>query len=377
MITREALADLLGFNSEPYLTTTLYLRIDNSAAPNFVIEAKDLIKQRKKELESQTLQADHVESVQSDLTKILDFVTLGFSREGVRTLVISSCSAKKWWKEMNLTIPLRSRLVVNSRPYFRPMLMALENHHRYLILLIERSRARFYELFAGRMQNRGELLEEVPNKVRAGGYGGYEERRIERHIQDHVKHHMKRVADRAFELFRATGCEYLILAGNEVNTEEFRNFLPTVLQERQIAAVSEEGRSSESDLLRKALQMEEQFMKKEQRALQERFYDQVDSGGLGIVGLDSIVRGIQLGQVNMLLVQEGFTASGYRCPECMGLQIEGPQCGYCGAVAHRVSDLVEELMEEALQQGCQVKSMTLPDSRLKTAGIGAMLRFKV
>lgn len=377
MITREILSDLIGFSPEPYLTTTLYLRIEGSIKPNYVIELKELIKQRKKEVESQPVSPESRKSALSDLRKIQDFVTLKFTREGIQTLVIASCSAKKWWRVLSLNLPLKSRLIISSRPHYTPMALAMEEHSRFLVVLIERSRARLFEVFAGEIVEHTSILDEVPGKVKMGGFGGYEERRIERHIGDHVRRHYRHVGEAAYHLFKEHSCEYILLAGSEPNTGEFRHYLHSTLQDRIAASLHDEIHTLQAVVLEKTMDVEKALRQREETKLLDQFFNQVNSGGLGILGLDSTMRALQNGQVNYLLVQDGFREAGFRCAQCGGLLTTGGACTYCDGPTHPVGDLVEETVEEALQQGCQVKHITIPDRRLTGAGrIGATLRFR-
>lgn len=377
MITRETLTDLMSFNPEHYLTTTLYLTIDGSPNPNYVIGVKDLIKKRQKELDEQPLSAEVRKSLHSDLRKIREYVNHKFERNGVRTLILVSCSAKKFWRVLTLHLPLQNQLMVGPQPYVRPLSLLLEEYRRFLAILIERSRARLFEVYAGEIREYEDVLDDVPGKVKMGGYGGYEERRIERHIEDHVRRHYKRVADLAFDLWKRHSHDCLVLFGSEQNTNEFHHYVHNTLHDRIAGTGIEEFTATPKTILDRVMKMERELKNREDRKLLDRLFNQVNSGGLGILGLDSTIRALQQGQVNFLVVQEGYEKNGYRCTECRSLSTQNGSCDYCGGVTKAVDDIVEEAVREAITQGCQVKFITLGESELIGAGkIGAMLRFK-
>lgn len=121
MISREVLSELIAFNPEQYLTTTLYLRIEKTPQPSHSIELKDLIKIRKKELETQKWSPEVKKSIEDDFKKIQDYVTLKFTRDGVNTLSIFSCCGLKLWKVITLHIAIPSQLVIQAQPYYRPL----------------------------------------------------------------------------------------------------------------------------------------------------------------------------------------------------------------------------------------------------------------
>ena len=110
MITRRDLSELMSFHPEPYLTSSLYLEIDGSPQENYPIVLKDLIKQARQDLEKQQLTAELRKSIEDDFKRFSDFVSLQFNRHGVRSLIIFSCSARKWWRVFTLALPIRSRL---------------------------------------------------------------------------------------------------------------------------------------------------------------------------------------------------------------------------------------------------------------------------
>jgi peptide chain release factor subunit 1 len=377
MITRETLSDLMSFDPEHYLTTTLYLAIDGVPVPNYSIEVKDLIKQRQKEINEQQLSPDVRKSLNADLRKIRNYVQLKFERNGVRTLILFSCTAKKYWKVLTLQMSLQSQLCIGPRPYIRPLSILLDEYRRFLVILVERSKARLFEVYAGEIVEYSDVLDDVPRKVKMGGYGGYEERRIERHIEDHVRRHFKRVADVAFELSRRYSHDAVILLGSEQNTNEFRHYLHITLQDRVARTAVEEFNANLRDVLDRVMAMDRELKQTEDKLLVERLFNQVNSGGLGIVGLDSTIRALQQGQVNFLVVEEGYEKDGYRCVECKSLSTRNGACDYCGGTTQVIPDIIEEAVQECITQGCQVKYINVTGSELSAAGkIGAMLRFK-
>jgi peptide chain release factor subunit 1 len=377
MISRQDLSELIAFNPEQYLTTSLYLRIDNPPQFSYTIRLKDLIKSRRKELESQDLSPEVEKSIESDFKKIQEYVNLRFSRNGIQTLAIFSCSGRKFWQVVNMTVPIRDLLSIQPRPLYRPLALILDEYKRFLFILIERAKARLFEIYAGEILERTDILDDVPSKVREGGYGGYEERRIERHIEDHVRQHFKHVAEAAYDFSRKYSNDHLIIGGAEGNTREFRQYLHNSLVDQVITIVHENFNSPPAEILEKTKNIEKEIREQEEIQLMNQLFDQVNSGGLGIVGLDSILRALQVGQVNQLVVQEGFQKEGFRCAKCLSLHLQNGACVYCGEETNVVSDVVEEAIQEAIQQGCQVRYISHPGSQLATAGnIGALLRFK-
>jgi peptide chain release factor subunit 1 len=132
-----------------------------------------------------------------------------------------------------------------------------------------------------------------------------------------------------------------------------------------------------TDVLQCVMKIEQQIKDKEDRRLLERLMNQVRSGGLGVVGLDSTIRALQHGQVNTLIVEEHFSKEGYRCGECENLAVHPGTCDYCSGALQASKDVVEQAVFYAQNSGCQVKHIAVTGTELSTAGkIGAILRFK-
>ncbi|PWT90560.1 MAG: hypothetical protein C5B54_06945 [Acidobacteria bacterium] len=378
MITNETLSDIREYSPQNFLITTLYLQIDGAPQQSHLIALKDLIKQRKGELDNQNLRPEIASSISDDFKRISDFINFEFSRQGTRTLAIFSCSAVKYWHILPLQLPLRNSLAVGNGPYLLPLNMVLEEYDRFLVILIERAKARLFEVFAGEIREHSSILDEVPRKVKVGGFGGAEERRIARHIEDLVRRHYKNVSDAAYELHKKYSFNYVILCGNDQNSKEFPHYLHNSLQEHVVTCAAEEFGASLKEIQERVLPAIREIKQKQEQKVLKRLFDQVNSGGLGIVGIDSTIRALQQGQVNSLVVREGYTKNGFRCENCRSLLTERGECDYCGGSTHPVMDLVDEAVQEALHQGCQVKWITSANMQLETAGkIGAILRFKI
>jgi len=377
MIKRETLTELMHFRPEHYLTTTLYLTIDGAQNPAYLIAIKDLVKQKQKNLETQNLSAEIRKSLEEDLRKISDYVRLKFQRDGARTLVIFSCSAAKFWSVVTLKISLQNQMMVAPAPYLRPLILVLDDDHRYLTILVERSKARIFEIYSGEIQEFTDIFDVIPARVRVGGFHGSDERKIERHIEDHVRRHFKHAADVAFELFKRNSPNHVVLFGTDQNTNEFRHYLHTTLQQRIAGTDVMEIAASAQEVLKRVTRIDEKIKLEEDQQLLRRLFGEVRSGGLGVVGLDSTIMALQQGQVNALIVEQGFVAKGYRCKECGSLSSHGGNCDYCGSATDALQDIVEEAVLDAMNQDCQVKYIGVTQTELSQAGrIGAILRFK-
>jgi peptide subunit release factor 1 (eRF1) len=95
------------------------------------------------------------------------------------------------------------------------------------------------------------------------------------------------------------------------------------------------------------------------------------------IGLDQTLAAVQSGRVRQLVYAEGWAASGSRCSNCSSLMpVAGQICGYCGATAHAVNDLLARAARRVVAMGGVVEQVRGDAAtRLQEAGgVGAFLR---
>ncbi len=379
MIGYKDIERLIGFNKgEEYMVTSYYLNIDGSKVTKkeYEIITKDMIKERREELDRRKLNKAQLSSVEEDFSKIYNFITYDFDRKGHRGLALYSCAGKKFWQVYPLPRSVKNRLVVDRNPYIHPLSILLEEYKRYCTIIIDREKARIFEVYLGDIEEHREVFDEVPAKVRMAGWYGLEEKRVALHIEDHIHRHFKHAADVLMNFFKKYKFDWLILGGNQTIFHQFEAFLPTYLKERIVGRFPVESHIATEEVLSKSLQIEQEAERKEEKKLVKKLLEEAKSGGLGVVGLEDTLKALQAGRGRMLLVSDGFSAKGYMCTGCGHLSTAVEVCSICGQSMLSVPDIVEEAIESAFQKGCKVEYV-FSDSDLKAHGnIGVLLRFK-
>ncbi len=82
-------------------------------------------------------------------------------------------------------------------------------------------------------------------------------------------------------------------------------------------------------------------------------------------------------RIDTLVIQEGFTAKGTRCPQCgwMGVSAGG-QCPADGTMTDVVDNIVEAAVGRAFGQDARVRYLPVDDEAIEMKGsIAALLRF--
>jgi peptide subunit release factor 1 (eRF1) len=123
-----------------------------------------------------------------------------------------------------------------------------------------------------------------------------------------------------------------------------------------------------------------EITERETAGLMDRLENEAGVQDMGITGLPGTLQVLEKGQVQALVVRDGFAAPGKQCTHCGHLTLhEDPNCPYCGGPLVVKEDIIEELADRAFEQGCAVYILDgAAGSRLAKLGdIGALLRFKL
>ena len=166
-------------------------------------------------LTHQELSAEEQNGWKSDLLKIEEYILQSFDRADKRSLVFFS-AGPNLWEVLAWEFPLPSRLVVLNHPYLGPLKKALVLHGRYMVLVVDREKARMFTVCLGKTEEKREImLDMVPQKVKAKKIDYGRDDKIPRHIEAHLHEHLKRVAKETHEFAKGKKISFLLLGGHK------------------------------------------------------------------------------------------------------------------------------------------------------------------
>jgi len=375
--------ELLAFRSARHLVTSLYLDVDVRRHPRaeYVTVFKDLAKRRAARPATASGPGDadreQARSVDGDLARIEEYLVRRFERGGARGLAVFSCSVEGFFRAFPLPAPPRDRLVIEPVPYGRPLQALLESRRRVAVALVDQRRGRLFESAFGRLRTLEEIEHDVPHRVRAGGYQGYDERRIDRHVVSLHHAHYRDVAERLFGHWRREKFDHVVLAGPKEDVAAFEGHLHPFLEERVAGRVAADVGATRPVLEAAVETVEREIVRRDHDARLAKLFEQALRGGLGVLGLSSTLAALSRAQVRSLFVLDGFEVPGATCLECRALGVEDQVCPRCEKAMTPVADVIDEAVEEALRQGATVHAVEASRDDLARAGsIGALLRFR-
>jgi peptide subunit release factor 1 (eRF1) len=375
MITLEQVRELARLRGEDFPVSTLFLSLDGGRDKRKAdILIKDLIKKQRAELEERGLSRVQRESVEQDFEAMLRFVH-HFDRHGARAVAVFSSSGAGLWRFHALAQPVRDRLIVDTRAHVRPLSRLLGQFRRSIVVRLARDHAVLDMVAVGEMRRLAELRGDVPHEVKAGGFAGSEERRLERHAEDRWRHFAKSVAERTAGLLREDPRLLLVVSGTAEAVAGLDACLPAAEAGRLIARLALGPESPAAEVLARVSAEVRRHELEHGSHIARVAIREAGAGGAAI-GLEPVLGAFARGQVSTLAVSPGLVRPGLACSTCHGLATAGPDCPQCGNGLLPIPDLVEELVDRALAQSVTVVEVEGEPQFETAGGIAALLRYR-
>ncbi|MBS3818165.1 hypothetical protein KGY73_01470 [bacterium] len=378
LLNRKQIENLSKFKDHHLLTTSFYLDTDKSrlSKKEINVSSKNLLRQAKSRLEHMDLNKEQRESLTKDLDKIKKFSSRSLPSYNFSGLAVFSCHHKNFWQELNLPEPPRNRTVFDQNPYLRPLSALIEEYKKICTLVFDRREAKWYKIFAGDITLLETMEEDVPSKVKEGGWEGYESKRIERHIATHLREYFKNIAKKTFRLFKKNSYEWLILGAQEEYSSEFDPLLHPYLKDRLQGWLHLKPNDSPNKVLQNSLELEKQLLKKEEKKLTHHFISELKRDELAVSGLKETLKSLNRGELQTLFVMRNYSSPGRTCPHCQLLFVDEAVCPSCGEKTEPLVDVIDEAIEAAWDKSSQVKQMGSPSELDQYGKIGGLLRYK-
>jgi peptide chain release factor subunit 1 len=369
VITEAAVRELAGFRGQDAPVTSCYLDVDGRR----LSRRADCEHELERVLRSARSRANGTTSVARDLQRIEEYVRGGIDRSTTRGLAIFSCSAHDFWKVVSLPVPVRSRVVINEAPAVSQLESVTQGFDRFAVLLADRQRARILVFHFGELVDHSELLDERPRDEDTHGHLDRGDAASRSDAQ--VSAHLRRAADVAFAMFQSEAFEHLTLGGPEPVVRAMEATVHPYLQRRLCQRIAVGVSAGMGDIREAVLDVEREVERQREAQAVARLRQAVASRQPAVVGLADVLGVVGEHRVDRLLVSSGYSEAGWTCRHCGHLGLVGRTCPTCSGELTPVDDIVEQTVELALAQSCQVE-ICVDNPDLDVMGrIGALLRY--
>jgi peptide chain release factor subunit 1 len=372
MFDKQDLRELSGYRDEENLICSFYFPLEKGepTEEGSQIRLKNMIAEAQADREHWT--GAQLKSVSDDLGRI-ERLTTEEMVVGSGGLAVYACSAAGLWEVFRLPDRIGPLLAIDHAIRMRPMIEFMNRYQRLCTVLVGKGKARIFLVDPAGVEERPEVLGEVPGRHDQGGWA---QARYQRHHDVRVMRHLKETADRTFSLFQSEGFDQLFVAGTDEVVSEFVEHLHQYLRERLAGTFPMEMVSSAADVGERTMSAVRQLTEERHGDTLANLRAEVHTGNLGAAGLEDTLHALQKGQVLRLLVNDDFVASGERCTAC-GLLFTTSPCPYCGGETEHLEDMVEHVVTEAFLRNCEIDIVEgeKREHLAELGGIGALLRF--
>jgi len=334
----------------PYWVVTCYLKLEprDRTRGKYLIKMKNRVKETAEGLSRQSLGHADREAIAADLQRVLDYLEEPNHLPHTRAIAIfaSQGAGLDLFEALPLPHVHRSRLAVEHEPLVRELVALDEEFGTILVVVYDRTAARFFEVTA---YDCVELtsLPAIDASRASKFHGSAGEHNYHMRIRTEKQRFYAQIADRIFNTHRVRPLAGLLVGGVGVEAGAVIPHLHTYLHDLVMGVVKLNPKTTtKAEVRDAALALREERERAWERAHAEALKDGVPEGW-AVNGVDPTLKALARGQVRTLL------ADG---------QDDDPR--------------IDDAVEEALRQRSQVDVLYDEKARRAVEGMAALLRFR-
>jgi peptide subunit release factor 1 (eRF1) len=309
-----------------------------------------------------------------DLARVGDRLRSGTDTEGARGLAIFASEPAELFEVLKLPRPVARRVAIAEAPCVEP-LAQIGVGELWWLLLVDRRRAR---LLTGTVDGLVELWRQDDEISGRHDQGGMSQARYQRAIEKEAVDHLRAAAGELQRRLRRVRIAGLLLGGPSETTAALESLLHADVARCLRGRFDVEvWNSTADDVLRAARPVLDELIARRDEELLAQIAGGLATAGRAASGLGDVLLAVHERRVDTLVVQEGFTAMGTRCPQCGWLGVSaGAQCPADGTTTETVGNVVETAIARTFAQDGAVRYRPAADPEIERLGsIAALLRF--
>src|ERR1700683_5538022 len=318
MITREQIHELAEFEDQSAFALSFYFQPTpprNKAHKEESILTKDLTREAMRQLESRSKSSsgsnskNKFESARADLDRIVR-LSQDLRGAGPHAKAVFACSARGFWRECHLPPQLSgTQLLVNRHFHLKPIAQLLGAFPSLGVVLVDRHRARMFDLRLGELNEREGFFHPLSRRGRGDGFAGYDGGHAERRVADEARQHFKFVAEFLKDALEKGTFENWILGCQETHWSQFEPQLHPYVSQKLLGRFAAELAHVSREEIR--AQAERIFADSQQVRCSEAVREtlgQARGNGRGVTGLRRVLHSLELGEVQTLLMGDHYVA---------------------------------------------------------------------
>jgi hypothetical protein len=398
-ISREQLRELAEFQDVKSCAVSFYFQPStprNKAHKEDMILIKDLAREALRSLESKSSTGkeagkekegmarekdkgkDRKECARADLDRIVR-LSGELRSNGTHAKAVFACAAENIWREFDLPAQLpATQLFVDRHFHLKPLAHLLGAFPLLGVVLVDRHRARISDLRLGELTEREDLFHPLPRRGRSDGFAGYDGGHAQRRVEDETRQHFKHVADVLKDLLEKGVFEKWILACSDAHRSLLEPQLHSYVSQALIGRFHADLAHATRDEIRShAQEIVESWQADRRREMVSQVLSQARSNGRGVTGLRRVLRSLELGEVQTLLVGANLQGHAIECSGCGHIDAHLISfCPACGRAAHEIVDVGEAILPWVIRRDIETFYVKDDPEFDRVGNIAALLRFR-
>jgi len=381
MITREDVRELAQFHCDRAEGSALSFYFEphtpqNRSHREEAILAKDLIRKALREADKNSRNG----STRTDLDRILELAESLHGNQA-RAKAVFACGSRGFWREFDLPSQLPgTQLFVGPQFHLKPLAALLGAQPRLWVALVDRQKARFFDLRLDELKEREGLFRTLPlRQGRGDGYSGYDAGHAQRRVNDEALHHFKDVAEHLSAALDKGWFEKLIVGCHDSTWHELEAQLHPYIKQRLLGHFpADAGKMTNEQIREQASRILRDAVDRRCHELAREVIGQAKSNSRGVTGLRRVLRSLELGEVQTLLIGESFSHPAVECAGCGHLDAHMVRsCPACSRETREIPDVTDAIIPAAIRNDIELFYVK-GDPEFDGAGnIAALLRFRV
>jgi peptide chain release factor subunit 1 len=376
-VSWDGLRELAEFRAEKGCAISFYLDLDPRTTPTASDAATRISAlltdgERHAETNNRGLTHDQRLALKQDFSRIRDYFTNEFQRDGAHGAAIFSAGMDNVWRPRALIESVPDRVRVGREFHLAPLVPLVGRGEGAIVAFVARQRGQLFRLRAGRLDEILDRTDDVPGRHEQGGWS---QARFQRHIEKLVAEHLKEVAEELDRRVRRMRSPKVIVVSSEETRSEFEELVSSATKSALVGWTSADAHASAQKLLELTSPILDAARAKEEAALIDRWREEAGRGGRAAAGWADVLEAASDARVEVLLYEEGTDHEAWQCPACGRLSVTGGQCPLDGTETDRRDDGLDLTEHQTVAHGGTVWAVTAHEDLGPAEGVGALLRY--
>lgn len=376
-ITREQIRELAEFQDESSCAVSFYFQPSiprNKAHKGDAILIKDLAREALRRLDSKGKN----DCARADIERIVKLCG-ELRTNGTHGKAVFASARKKLWREYEVPPMLgNTQLFVDRHFHLKPLAQLLGALPLLGVVLVDRHRARIFDLRLGELTERDDLFHPLSRRGRSDGFAGYDGGHAQRRVDDEVRQHFKNVAETLKSLLEKGVFEKWILACQDAQLPIFEPQLhPYVAQSLIGRFHADLAYATRDEICAQAQAIADHWHDNRRKDRVDQAIGEARSHGRGVTGLRRVLRSLELGEVQTLLIGENLQAHAVECSSCGHMDAHLVSfCPVCGHSTQEIVDVGEAILPWVVRRDIETFYVKDDAAFDQVGNIAALLRFR-